>query len=582
MTSTFTTEFHHEFEAERARWLRRRFLWYSGVVIAFGLMGVIGSVVSVALGKPMTRVGGQQTTITTTTTETAPAETAPRAADQPSGSEASPAPPATPSAADEAEPEAERSGAPQPAPPKTTTATTSISPTSTAVAYSIGPALIAIALYIWAFFFVRNRLLGREPILRIVYWLIVITGALQLLAGVIQFESMRSLIEGARSAGKDIPATSGLVSGSALLSIFGKHFFACLFLPWTPRESFRPLIPLLILNAVIILIYMGSHWLLGPLLIVGSPLVGAPGGLICWWRHGRFKDRFQTTMLRGRYTQMRQELTDARRIHEALFPTAIDEGPVRFDFRYQPMRQIGGDFLYVHRFPGVPGKDAGGPGAAIADAEPLSIVIIDVTGHGIPAALTVNRLHGELERLYGENPDIAPGDVLTALNRYVHLTLATHSVYATAVCLRIEPTADRLEWASGGHPPAFLRTVDGRIDRLDSTAFVLGACHGADFKSNQQSTRFGPGDTLVLYTDGATEARDARGQMLRVEGLQRIVAGLSPREVAAGGWASAVLDNVDRHRFGPPADDTLVVEVWRPLGRSVEGTPARAATVGAT
>ena len=72
-----------------------------------------------------------------------------------------------------------------------------------------------------------------------------------------------------------------------------------------------------------------------------------------------------------------------------------------------------------------------------------------------------------------------------------------------------------------------------------------------------------PGDTLVAYTDGATEARDDTGRMLGIRGLQAFLA--AEETPPLGAWADHVVDRLDRFRFGPPHDDTLVIEVYRPL-----------------
>ena len=343
-----------------------------------------------------------------------------------------------------------------------------------------------------------------------------------------------------------------VVAGNALGSIFLTHLFACLFLPWTPRESLRPMVPLLVANAVITLLYIKHVPMGGMIAIATSPLTALPGAAICWWRQRGFKEKFTVKMLKGRYGEMKQELGYARQIHESMFPDPLLDGPIRVDYHYEPMRQIGGDYLFVKR--------ASLPGLA----QPvLNMVMIDVTGHGIGAALTVNRLYGEIERQYGEKPRTSPGELLTGLNAYLHHSLATHSVYATALCVQVDPNSGTIAWASAGHPPAFLRTVDGKLDRLDSTTLVLGACHGDDFQHGERLFRFGPGDTLIAYTDGAIEARNADGKMLRVEGLERMIAGGIPDE--EGGWSSAIVRNVDSYRKGPPEDDTLVVEVWRPV-----------------
>jgi serine phosphatase RsbU (regulator of sigma subunit) len=334
------------------------------------------------------------------------------------------------------------------------------------------------------------------------------------------------------------------------------HAWACVLLPWTPRQALRPLGAALALNAATILALAdaGWGWRLGVTAL--SALSIAPGYLISKLKHHRRLDQFKLTFLQNRYGQLRRELTDARKIHESLFPKPHQRGPLSFDFRYEPMRQIGGDYLYA-RF------------APIAHHRPhehphLSVLLLDVTGHGIAAALTVNRVYGEVERLFAENPDASPGEVLRALNKYVHLTLASHSVYATALCLKIDPNRNEIEYASGGHPPAFLRAVDGTLHDLPSTAFVLGACADADFDPEPQKHRFGPGDALIAYTDGAIEARNPGGRMLGVVGLQRLLASM-PQVQTSGGWAQSLVTAVETHRQGPAKDDTLVVEIVRAL-----------------
>lgn len=336
-----------------------------------------------------------------------------------------------------------------------------------------------------------------------------------------------------------------------LMQVMLLHIVASLFIPWTPKESLKPLIPVLGMN-LLLEAFSGESILVKIIEVTLACAIVFPGMGLAWWRQGRFHARFHYTALRGRYSQMKRELTDAQRIHEALFPKPIREGTVRFEYLYEPMRQIGGDFLYTHRH---------GEG----DDAALSVIIIDVTGHGIPAALTVNRLHGELQRLFGETPRLNPGEALEAINRYVYLTMAEHSVFATALCLRINPGEGTLEYANGGHPPAFVRSIDGRIDQLDSTTFVLGVVHDDVFTPGQRSIPFGPGDAMVAYTDGATEAIDSTGRMLCIEGIRRIVASDHPG--IENSLSHVLLEAVTTHRYGPIQDDTLIVEIRRPLAK---------------
>ncbi|HEX8876774.1 MAG TPA: PP2C family protein-serine/threonine phosphatase [Phycisphaerales bacterium] len=330
-------------------------------------------------------------------------------------------------------------------------------------------------------------------------------------------------------------------------------FFACVLLPWSARQA-TGVAGALVGAHVASLVLQGRS--AGEL--VGWPLLSATlftfSVLIAWFKHSRYTQQFKFAVIQQRYGEVRRELTDARKIHEALFPGKVEEGVLRMSYEYEPMRQIGGDYLYAHQGPGV----AGG--------RRMSVVLMDVTGHGIPAALTVNRLHGELERLFAEDPTIDPGRVLNLLNRYVHLTLATHSVYVTALCIRIDSGVNTLEYASGGHPPAFLVGVDGTVRELQSTAFVLGACAAPDFDAAQVSVDFLPGDALVAYTDGAIEARDRSGRMLGVQGFLRLVASMTGAARASDfSWSKQLLSSVEQFRYGPAADDTLVVEITRPV-----------------
>ncbi|MEM8835963.1 MAG: PP2C family protein-serine/threonine phosphatase [Planctomycetota bacterium] len=413
--------------------------------------------------------------------------------------------------------------------------------------FSLAFSVMSIGVYAWAFVHTRSRMLQRDAVIRLIFWIFV--GPNLLLTVLVPFAS-----HWINSVGGNLPLAGAVTT---LNNVFVFHLFASLFIPWTPRECVRALSSVLVAFIPITLLstfFINDASFNGGLLVSAlSPLVGLPGVAICWWRHGAFRKKFIYNTLKGRYGELRRELSDARQIHESLFPSPIDDGPVRMTYEYEPMRQIGGDFLHAQTTV-VPGKE-----------RPLvHVVVIDVTGHGITAALTVNRLHGEILRELAEDPGLAPGDLLRGLNSYVHNTLAIHSVYATAIVLCVDPNDDTLRWASAGHPPAMLRTVDGAITQLDSTAIVLGACRGDDYEVEEGDSRFRPGDMLLAYTDGATEARNHAGKMLMIDGLLKLLATVRPD--AEGGWAGAVRREVERYRDGKPADDdTLLVEVYRPL-----------------
>jgi serine phosphatase RsbU (regulator of sigma subunit) len=168
--------------------------------------------------------------------------------------------------------------------------------------------------------------------------------------------------------------------------------------------------------------------------------------------------------------------------------------------------------------------------------------------------MTVTRLSGEIERILAEDPGLGPAAILQALNRYAHLVLSHHAIFATAVAVELAPADGTRRAATAGHPPPFIRRRDGRVTRLDSTGIILGAVSADEFECGEVRDRLAPGETVLLYTDGATEARDTLGRMLGIERLEEAMR----RQPAPRDWSAHVADIVDGHRAGPPEDDILI------------------------
>ncbi|MFT3684018.1 MAG: SpoIIE family protein phosphatase [Phycisphaerales bacterium] len=189
------------------------------------------------------------------------------------------------------------------------------------------------------------------------------------------------------------------------------YLLACVFVPMRWKESLRIALPGLavLTGSVMFLPVLGWQPIVGFLLLALAYTVISAG----WsaWRYADFDARLRAHGLGARYADLSEqvssisaELQEARRLHESLFPAlAVLQGhpdtPVRVGFRYEPARQIGGDFLDVYREPPAtaadPTADKGGG---------VTVVVIDVSGHGVTAALAVNRLHGELRRFFARYP----------------------------------------------------------------------------------------------------------------------------------------------------------------------------------
>lgn len=350
--------------------------------------------------------------------------------------------------------------------------------------------------------------------------------------------------------------------------IFITHLISCIFMPWTVRESLIPGVAALggfslVLGADLFAGQLGLTFAAITLASVTACLV--PGTVLCWWRYSRFRGEFRLQFESGRYKELRGELASARKIHETCLPEPILTGPVRVAYAYRPMSDIGGDLLVSRRI-------GTGPDA------PVLVAIIDVTGHGIAAALTVNRLLGELDRVIGASADPEPGQVLSALNTYTRLMLSHHGLYLSACVFRLEPKTRTLRYASGGHPTAYrLNTTSrptGQFPRphqpadphapspqdLDSTATLLGVLSPEDYDPGETTLTLAPGEIIIACTDGATETRDADGQLLRTAGVRTIVQEIvAVSTIPPESIPEAVLSRLDRIRPGDAEDDTLIV-----------------------
>jgi hypothetical protein len=327
-----------------------------------------------------------------------------------------------------------------------------------------------------------------------------------------------------------------------LLSIFFWHLTASLFLPWTWRESLKPIVPLL---ACWFLLRLGlaasdGEWLLFLASVAGAPLLFAPALILCYARLRWHQRRFKSGFVGRRFLAMRREFLQARAVHESLFPSPMDLEWLRFDFGYRPAADIGGDFIH----------------AWVDEWDRFHVVLIDVTGHGLASAMSVARIHGEIERLRDEHPDDGPARMLARLNRYFHRLLSRHKLFATGVMLTVDPRTGEVRYANAGHPPVFIRSRGG-VRELESTTFLLGAVDGDLFGEEERSVQLEEGDRIVLFTDGAYDARSPRGERFGLDRLRDILA----RQATPPKWPAYLMRLIETYEAGMPEDDLLIAEI---------------------
>jgi len=331
---------------------------------------------------------------------------------------------------------------------------------------------------------------------------------------------------------------------------------AALLMPWSARESILSSAALLLIWGVTFIVPAGARGELIDRLVgvIVSPLALAPAAMLCDWRRRRREDMEERKRLDRRVELMGGELSRARIVHDAMFPRPFSGEPIALDYVYEPIQEIGGDYVHVHRN---------------AKTGVTMLTMLDVAGHGLAAALTVNRLFGELERIIAEHPDATPHTVMALLNRYIHLTMSGHSLFATGACLRLDPATGELSWVNAGHPPAIVRHLQARTTSLPSTTFLLGVVGSDEFDPCEQRMRLRPGECLIAYTDGAFEARNPRGECFGLKRIEELLCFDPPPRSWPRFIASAVAD----HHQGSAGDDVLIASLTLTALR-VEGNAA--------
>ena len=192
---------------------------------------------------------------------------------------------------------------------------------------------------------------------------------------------------------------------------------------------------------------------------------------------------------------------------------------------YRPALEVGGDLYdYIQ----VESPEIDGPGGELAR---WAVTIGDVAGKGMPAALMMAGICPELRYLIRQG--VAPDEVLKRVNSR-HYDNGIENRYITLILLEIDPRSHVLTMSNAGHPPALIRRADGSIEEIghEDSGMPLGI--GPEEIYRSVSAGLEPGDVVVLYSDGATDALDQKGQTFGHDRFLRALAE-APHGAAAVG-----------------------------------------------
>ena len=245
--------------------------------------------------------------------------------------------------------------------------------------------------------------------------------------------------------------------------------------------------------------------------------------------------------LRAAYEQIRQQqeiishdLQTAAKIQETLLPFAVPPSPYyELAWFYRPSALIGGDIFSLT--PLAEGKTA--------------IYMIDVSGHGVSAALVSASVAQFLRQKLAASPDISPTEIVRALD--AEYPLERFDKFFTIIFMVYDPAAGTISSCNAGHPPGLLIRRDQTVHSLDVGGPPVGL--GDMLPFHEEVLAVNPDDLLCCYTDGAMEVEDQAGEQLGMAGLTEVVR--SRRDEAATAIMAGVEAAVMGHAHGPPADD---------------------------
>jgi sigma-B regulation protein RsbU (phosphoserine phosphatase) len=239
--------------------------------------------------------------------------------------------------------------------------------------------------------------------------------------------------------------------------------------------------------------------------------------------------------------KIEKELELAADIQRRLLPAAMPviEG-LDVAAATRPARHVGGDYYDILPLPG---------------GEQLCCVA-DVSGKGIAASLLMSNFQASLRAF--ASAGLPLGDVATRMNALMHASTAANK-YVTAIFLAVNPASRECRVVNAGHNDGVLLRADGSVERWKAAGLAIGLMAGRTYTATE--SRLGPGDVVVLYSDGVTEANDPAENEYGIERLIELMREHAAWDAAA--LVDAIYRSVDAFAGTAPQYDDITAMVIR-------------------
>ena len=240
--------------------------------------------------------------------------------------------------------------------------------------------------------------------------------------------------------------------------------------------------------------------------------------------------------------RIEKELEIAGAIQRRLLPKQLPALPgYEIDAVARPSKNVGGDYYDL---------------IMLSDGK-YALVIADVSGKGVPAALLVSTLHASLHAYIDTATNLA--QLVRRLNVVVHSDTEAER-FITLFMAVLDPSDGTLTYVNAGHNfPFILRTEQSSIHPLLSTGLPLGMFDSVEFE--QETVTLAPSEYLVLYTDGVTEAMNKSMDEYGEKRLRQVMIGSSDK--SASGFMGGIVADVEKFVAGEPQSDDLTMMVLK-------------------
>lgn len=263
----------------------------------------------------------------------------------------------------------------------------------------------------------------------------------------------------------------------------------------------------------------------------------------------------QKIELQRKQQQLDQDLKAAAGIQQSLLPAYSPwTGALNIAWKFEPYSQIGGDIFNIH-YP---------------DKNHIELYMLDVCGHGVPAALIAVSVSQFLQSKRSLSEDefrvMSPEEVLNSLEQA--FPFERFDSYFTIIYMAIDFSQGRLTYSCAGHPPPILLRSNGKLEVLDRHGPVIGL--GTTQSFGQEEKKLQLGDKVILYTDGSLENSNSAGEMF---GKQRFYGVLNKHRDDSAQWiVEAVYSAAKNFGKDTELDDDISILVAEYVGKEQQRT----------